>query len=354
MGYEVDFLPVGDGNGDAICIRYGDQYVGYTIHVVDGGFSGTSQAIIDHIESHYGSDAAINHMVLTHADNDHAMGLIDVLEHFDVGAIWMNRPWLYSAEVLDHFHGNYTLAGLITRMKDLHPYLIKIEEIAAKKGVPIYETFQGTLIGKFRVLAPSRERYISLIHELDKTPQSYKESVEKSFGQIVVDAAKSFKEWIQEKWGAETLGDDLNTSASNETCIVQIASFETGRVLLTADVGPIGLMEAADYAQTLGQLAPPKFVQVPHHGSRHNVSRSGLNRWLGQPLADDTTTRGTAFCSVGKGKADYPRRIVSNAFLRRGYPVYSTRSSTKHHFHDMSSRNWGAATPEPFYEEVEV
>jgi hypothetical protein len=27
MGYEIDFLPVGDSNGDAICVRYGRQLI---------------------------------------------------------------------------------------------------------------------------------------------------------------------------------------------------------------------------------------------------------------------------------------------------------------------------------------
>ncbi len=293
-------------------------------------------------------------MVLSHADNDHAVGLIDVLEHFDVGAIWMNKPWLYAAEVLDHFHGNYTLEGLIARMKELHPYLIEIEQIAERKGVPIYAAFQGTNIGAFHVLAPSRARYVSLIHELDKTPTSYKDSAAKSAFEKLFEAARSVKAWAQEKWGTETLGDDLNTSASNETCIVQLASLENQRVLLTADVGPIGLTEAADYAGMLGELAPPDLVQVPHHGSRHNVTQSALNRWLGQPLADNTTKRGAAICSVGKEKPDYPRRIVSNAFLRRGYPVYSTRGGTKHHNFSMPTRGWLAAVPEPFHADVEI
>jgi hypothetical protein len=65
----------------------------------------------------------------------------------------MNRPWLYASEVLDQFHGSYTLAGLIDRMKALHPYLIEIEDIAADKGIPIYPAFQGSQIGEFTVLA---------------------------------------------------------------------------------------------------------------------------------------------------------------------------------------------------------
>ena len=88
-------------------------------------------------------------------------------------------------------------------------------------------------------------------------------------------------------------------------------------------------------------LAPPYFVQVPHHGSRHNVSRTSLNRWLGNPLPEGLPNRGMAFCSVGVGDgADkYPRKVVSNAFLRRGYPVHATKGTGKRHQYEMQSRN---------------
>ena len=352
MPFEIDFLTVGDGNGDAICVRYGNPLSGYTTHLVDGGFSGTSKTIIEHIEKYYDT-SLIDNVVLSHADNDHAMGLIDVFEHFDIGALWMNRPWLYASEVLDQFHGGYTLQGLVDRMKELHPYLVEMEQIAERKEILIYPAFQGSTIGEFQVLAPTRDRYVSLIHELDKTPTSYAEEATKSIGRIITDAVKAAKDWVLETWGTETLGDNLSTSASNESCIVQIANFEGNKVVLTADVGPIGLAEAADYAQTLGLLSPPRFIQVPHHGSRHNVSKTTLNRWLGMPVPDETTKRGNAFVSIGTKKSDYPRRAVSNAFLRRGYPVYPTRTGSVRHSQDMPSRNWGAATAEPFHAQVE-
>jgi beta-lactamase superfamily II metal-dependent hydrolase len=355
MGYEVDFLPVGDSNGDAICVRYGTEATGYTIHVIDGGFTDTAKTVIDHIEMYYGKAVTINHMVLSHADNDHATGLIGTLNHFEVGAIWMNRPWLYAAQCIDAFHGNYSLDGLIKRMRELHPYLVEIENIANERSIPINEAFQGTNIGQFHVMAPSKQRYIALIPELDKTPQSYIEQVaSKGIGTIIADALKEAREWAKEKWGSETLADDLNTSASNETCLVQMGFFDDHRLVMTADVGPIGLIEAADYARMNNILAPPRMFQVPHHGSRHNVSRTALNRWLGDPMPQGSANRGSAFCSVGKNKDDYPRRIVSNAFLRRGYPVHSTKGIAKRHSHDMPDRDgWSASQAAAFYEDVE-
>ena len=53
-----------------------------------------------------------------------------------------------------------------------------------------------------------------------------------------------------ERLDYETLdGNPPATSASNETSVVQMATFGDRRILLTADVGPDGLNEAAAYAE---------------------------------------------------------------------------------------------------------
>jgi hypothetical protein len=38
MGIAVEFLPVGDSDGDAIVVQYGDAN-GYKLHIVDGGYA---------------------------------------------------------------------------------------------------------------------------------------------------------------------------------------------------------------------------------------------------------------------------------------------------------------------------
>jgi hypothetical protein len=62
---------------------------------------------------------------------------------------------------------------------------------------------------------------------------------------------------------------------------------------------------------------------------------------------------GTAICSVGNGKDDYPRGQVSNAFTRRGYPVYVTRGSALLHYSGVHQRGWGDAVPVAFASRVE-
>lgn len=324
MGYEIDFLSVGNSNGDAICARYGDQYTGYAIHITDGGYTDTGQRIINHIAEHYGNASYISDVVVSHQDGDHVTGLLSVVRHFDIGTLWMNRPWLYAAEIIDQFHGNYTAQGLTNAIRAAYPQLVELESIANAKGIPVREVFAYSQIGRFTVLAPTRKRYLTLIPQFDRTPTSYAKPVKGVLDKLF-EAAKALVSFF-ETWGSEALEEyPAPTSASNECCVIQLGVFEEGRsVLLTADAGPVALAEAADVAATLGRLSPPTLVQVPHHGSRRNVTPSVLNRWLGPVLPEGAQGRGTAVCSVGEGKPQYPRKRVSNAFLRRGYPVVKT------------------------------
>lgn len=353
--FEIDFLPVGNSNGDAICVRHGNDDAGYYLHVIDGGYSDTADTIINHIETHYGAHYFINHMVLSHADNDHATGLIGVMKRFEVKHLWMNRPWLYAADILPHMHGNYTVQGLADKIREMHPYLVELENLAKKKATVIHEAFQGDIIGPFTVVAPSRERYIDLLPDLDKTPTSYREDAMTKAGGLLKVLIEAAKQWFDETWDIETLSDSPEpTSASNETCIVQYGVIDGKRILLTADVGPTGLGEAADYLTSMGVTLPPNFVQVPHHGSRRNVTPAVLDRILGAKVSNGSKY-GTAFVSVGKDKPDYPRGQVKNAFQRRGYPVHATRTVAKTYFDGRVLRpGWVTSTPEPFADKVEA
>jgi hypothetical protein len=91
-------------------------------------------------------------------------------------------------------------------------------------------------------------------------------------------------------------------------------------------------------AECYGVFGRPRLVQIPHHGSRRNVTPTVLNRWLGYPVPEGTQPDATSFCSVGKEQTAYPRRRVKNAFLRRGYTVISTRDTWKSQHYRMAPR----------------
>jgi len=355
MSYEVDFLPVGTNasSGDAIAIRYSSGLAGYAIHIVDGGYADTAPGLIQHIRGVYRSDT-VTHLVLTHADGDHAAGLVEVMKTLHVQALWMNRPWLYAAEIIGHFHGNWTVAGLTRHIREQYPTLVELEALAAAHGVPVYEAFQGAQIGLFTVLAPSRARYLKLLPDFDKTPE--RKTTADSGGVLFEFMAKSARaavRWVMESWIGETLSERPEpTTASNESSLVQMAVIDGHQLVLTGDVGPDGLHEAASYAEKFHGRLAPSLIQVPHHGSRRNVTPSAVGRWLGPVKAQGSAPVGTAFCSAARLDEDHPRKRVVNAFTRRGYQVHITngRHIISHH---GAGRTGDPLIPEPFSTRVE-
>jgi beta-lactamase superfamily II metal-dependent hydrolase len=209
----------------------------------------------------------------------------------------------------------------------------------------------------FRILAPTKTRYLDLLPHFTQTPEAAAPaaSAELGLGDIFRKAMEAARQWIAETWATESLPETTSTSASNESSVVQFWNFDGRKVLLTGDVGIQGLEEAADYAAAL-QLGLPglRFMQVPHHGSRHNISPRVLNRFIGDILPDGQTRVTTAYASVAKGTETHPRKVVSNAFIRRGATVVATAGTNIWHSHGMPSRaDYSAVTPVAFSNRVE-
>lgn len=363
MAFEIDFLAVGDGerSGDAIVLRYGDGHP-YSIHVIDGGDQDAGERMVDHIRQYYGKPIYIDAVVCTHGDDDHSSGLREVVKAFQVRSIWMNRPWRHASSIIDAFKDKrMTEASLERHLREEYPILAEIEALAEERGIPIRDAFQGKAVGAFTILAPSRERYLQLIPEFSRTPEQAEShrshsSVPRGLLAKAAQSVRDAAEWVFETWGIETLEENVETSASNESSVVQMATLDGARVLLTGDAGVIALGEAADYAEACGCALPGiKYIQVPHHGSRHNVSPSSLDRWLGRCLPDGGSRGTVAYASVAKGTETHPRKKVVNAFMRRGARVYSTNGATLWHNPSMPDlRGWRAATALEFSERVEA
>ena len=365
MAHEIDFLAVGDRkqSGDAIALRYsqGDG-TPYRIHVIDGGDQAAGVQMVDHIRTYYGNPTRIDTVVCTHGDGDHSSGLPKVIGEFEVGGIWMNRPWLYASSIIDAFKDKrMTEASLERHLRAEYPILAEIEGVAKARRIPIYEALQGATVGAFAILAPSRERYINLIPEFSRTPEQAESHRSHSSTRTnplarVAQSVRDATGWIAETWGVETLAENPETTASNESSVVQMATLDGERIVLTGDAGVVALGEAADYADACGSNLPGiDFIQVPHHGSRHNVSPSALDRWVGPRLPRDESRGTIAYASVAKESKTHPRKKVVNAFIRRGAKVFSTKGTSMRHKREMPPREgWGPITALEFAERVEA
>jgi beta-lactamase superfamily II metal-dependent hydrolase len=117
------------------------------------------------------------------------------------------------------------------------------------------------------------------------------------------------------------------------------------KLLFTGDVGKTGLTLAVDYAESIGNvLTDLRFFDVPHHGSKHNISSKILKR----------VKAGTSFISASKESPKHPAKKVTNALQKHGSLVFVTRGNTlRHHYEAPDRANWSAAQQEPFHDKVE-
>lgn len=361
FGYEIDFLPVGSNrSGDAIAIRYGTQN-NYKVMVVDGGTKESGQELVKHIEKYYGTKL-IDYVVNTHPDQDHASGLTEVLKNCEVGELWIHRPWQYIDKIINYIkdNPNVSIDGRVTKESlkkrfenEYYKYAKELEDIANKRRIVIKEPYQGCQIGSFYVLSPNEEWHLfDLILNSDKTQEITTESYK---ADSFVNKLKQNIFSVVEKLGMETLKDGGVTSRENESSVILYANFSNAGVLLTGDAGNEALQKAYDFARSYNVDISQNlnFIQIPHHGSRRNVSQDILNKIIGKAGQKQKDSI-TAFVSAGKDDTDHPRRVVTNAFIRRGCKVIETKGETICHYCNMSERNgWRAVKPTPFYEKVE-
>jgi beta-lactamase superfamily II metal-dependent hydrolase len=359
IGYEVDFLPVGDGkkSGDAIALRFGELLVDppqQTVVVIDGGFEASGEALVEHIRKHY-KTTTIAAVVLTHPDGDHASGIKALLEKMTVHNLVMHLPWNHTDDI-DHLFldDRVTDESVKRRLRESLDAARELEKIAKRKGIKIVEPFYG-LTGfnnVMRVLGPTEAYYKSLLPGFRGTPVP-KEGFEALVERLLKEAKETVKK-VAEKWGFETLDDSGETSAENNSSAILMFSIDGENMLFTGDAGIPALTEV--YARLQAEnfdFSTLKFVQVPHHGSRRNIGPTLLNAIIGPKLAQPATIK-TAFVSASAdGAPKHPAKKVTNAFMRRGAPVHVTAGTSKSHRKNAPDRGWVNSTPLPFYDEVE-
>lgn len=356
--FEIDFLDVkSTRSGDAVAMRYklGDVI---TIHIVDGGFQKTGDSVVQHIRDHYDKPTYIDHVVVTHPDGDHAGGLRSVLEEFEVGTLWILRPWVYADELIDRFARFTNVDNLRVRLREVYPNIDALESIALDRGIKMEEPFQGASIGAFTALSPTKEHFLDMVVESEKTPEISKLAKgDAQRGGSLVGLFNKFTNYLRAKWNEEKFSTE-ETSPENEMSVVQYAELCEKKILLTGDAGRSGMNHAADYLIAAGVSLPgiDRF-QVPHHGSRRNVDTALLDRWLGTPL-DSQPGAGeeqfTALISAAKEDEHHPRRAVVRACIHRGAKVVSTEGrSICSYLNSPAREGWTAVTPMAYPEDQE-
>jgi beta-lactamase superfamily II metal-dependent hydrolase len=316
FGYEVDFLPVGNGekSGDAIALRFGNllgDSPKQTVFVIDGGYQESGEKLVAHIKEYYKTNR-VDVVVSTHPDNDHTSGLEVVLNKMEVGCLLMHLPWKHAEDITHLFEDQrITDEGLQRRLKESLEKTRSLEKLANEKKIRIVEPFWGVTgyDNAMRVLGPTEDYYKQLLPGYRGTPQP-KEGLSGIASRFFEEAKEVVKK-IAEDWGVETLDDSGESSSENNSSAILLFTFGQESLLFTSDAGIPALTEVVARLKSEGfDFGKLKFIQVPHHGSRRNIGPTLLNDLVGPCLVAPQTLK-TVFASVSPdGAPKHPCKKV--------------------------------------------
>jgi hypothetical protein len=212
MGYEIDFIAVGDKSksGDAIVLRGGNLHGSRSeqfVMVIDGGTKEAGEDLVRHIRAHYRT-GVVDLVVSTHPDGDHASGLTVVLEELDVKRVWMHRPWEHAEDIRHVFQsGRITDRSLRNSLREALENAHDLEVIAQRKRIPITEPFSDMNMGYrgIHVLGPSKTFYQNLLPHFRETPEPKVQMG--GVLEALFKAAEAAVKWLAEAWNIETLAD---------------------------------------------------------------------------------------------------------------------------------------------------
>lgn len=305
MGYtgiEINMLNV----GDADCILVSKWSEGYPTRVLIDGGRKTHSGKIKMFLSDKGI-SHLHHIVCTHLHDDHNEGLVEIAKD---RSIRIDNAWVHMPEnhvdvgairtTLKKTAATYSKARVILESFDTNVDLIRT---LRERGIEPQEPFsdEKNTIAFFKVCGPSKEYYKSLLNQ-------YKD----------IDKIKNFTtrekiELLMEKVGGEkkddALLDDPTTTPENNSSIILLAEHISEKYLFTGDAGK----EALERANKVHVLSNCKFLKIPHHGSRHNITPKLVIHYRPK----------IAFISA-VGSKEHPHSSVVAAFRVIGTNVFST------------------------------
>jgi hypothetical protein len=274
--------------GDALLLEFGEPgRAGYVL--VDGGppktYAGALRPALDAIT---GPGGALDLVVLSHIDNDHIVGLLELFADIEddkvsarqlrnrVGHVWLNSFARTVDAAGDISRGLQSLAAMASTAGVAMPLVMdafygikeghRLRLLAQKLQIPINSGFKDDLI-----LVDTATRSV------DFGPLSLA-----VVGPDKANLAALRAEWLDwlvratEKIAADpSTAATLDTSVPNLSSVVLIATCAGKSVLLTGDARGDHIVAGLKQAgmSTSGKLHVD-VLKVPHHGSARNVSRA--------------------------------------------------------------------------------
>ena len=370
MGYEVDYLPVGEGekSGDAIAVRWGFLGGGRAdqrVTVIDGGTKESGQALVNHIDHFYGTDR-VDLVICTHCDADHASGLSVVIEELQVGTLLMHEPWEHAGEIHRLVKDRRTTVRSLTRKMEAGLEAAHdLREVAERRGVRVVEPFSGSTcpgLPELIVLGPDQSWYKQLLSKFRCVPNTQVSNnvpiaaiaqrrpslARPNLGKSIAALANLPNQSQIAQAGTtnvpravHTAASSPTTSAENNSSAIVFLTLCGHDMVFTGDAGVEALTRAITYGEQLRlDFSNLHLFHVPHHGSEHNIDSNVLAKFR---------SRVAVVSAAPDGAPKHPSSRVTNALIDSGAKVFSTQGSKFCcRFNAPDRHGWEPATPVPY------
>jgi beta-lactamase superfamily II metal-dependent hydrolase len=303
MSLEIDMIDV--SNGDAIIVRYvGNDGRTEWVGLIDGGETESdSMKVVQHVRR-YTMKGQIDDVICSHPDSDHIGGLPTVVRNIGVSRVWIHDPARHIDMSAVRWHWRHSYSHAARKIEKSMQQCSDFLDLLDRLRIARYEPFAGQEIGLLQVLGPTQRYYEELLQQFDKLEGVFVED-ERADEPVYMSLSESVNP-------DAVIDEDNDTSAENNSSVISQIVYNGSTLLFTGDSG----VPALDRAIIPYGVRNVKWLDMPHHGSKHNVNSGVLNR-----LMPDV-----AYFSA-KGTRKHPSVAVINSLKRRGCTCYSTHKS---------------------------
>lgn len=309
MPFEIEMLSV--GAADSMIIRYFNQQGEEIVILIDAGNRKDGPKIVRHINK-WTNQKYIDLAICTHPDADHIGGFFHVVEHVKITEFWIHDPSKHKTAVRQmqqKINLSETLKKGFKNVLENLDHSFSLLSLIDSKGIRRdREPFAGLQyeLAPLLVVGPSVSYYESLLCRFRDVNILFEEEndLEKSLqgGQLLSESLTT----------KQVLDMDNDRSKENNSSAIILFKPNSRKYLFTSDAGPDGLQKAHDKYD----LSNLDWLDVPHHGSRYNLSTSLIK----------TFNPKRAYISCD-GSTHYPNTAVVEELKNIDCTVFSTGRS---------------------------
>jgi beta-lactamase superfamily II metal-dependent hydrolase len=257
---KIKFLKA--GTGDSILVQHKSHNI-----IIDGG--NDSKYLLSEVDKIFSEGQAIDLLVITHHDDDHIKGIIDLLNHINEKGY--NKDLSFIKKVI--FNSPRKALGKLPEYN--------ANQLSYKQAYDVEELLNRTQADWKRYTDKSEslnfdDLVIDILSPTDEDLGKY--SVQK--GAYLTGDFKC--DWNSPMDKLERFIDDssIDKSISNKNSIVLKLQIEYKAILLTGDTTPDRLESVLTKLTNENDGNPVKFdlVKLPHHGSYRSITKQVINK----------------------------------------------------------------------------